>query len=107
MAFASVADRLTADPAVPAIYLRRDLDAVWAKWRFYATEARQVGLLARTTYFSDRQDLAGAPPGSLLVMYVENGEMAALQESGRWVLAEIINDIDQRPAAAILRRVGP
>lgn len=107
VAFASVADRLTADPAVPAIYLRRDLDAVWAKWRFYATEARQVRLLARTTYFSDRQDLAGAPPGSLLVMYVENGEMAALQQSGRWALAEIINDIDQRPAAAILRRVGP
>jgi 4-amino-4-deoxy-L-arabinose transferase-like glycosyltransferase len=107
VAFTSVADRLTADPAVPAIYLRRDLDAIWAKWRFYATAAGQVGLLARTTYFSDRADVAAAPPGSLLVMYVENDEMAALQQSGQWALAEIINDVDQRPAAAILRRVGP
>ena len=67
----------------------------------------QTELLSRTTYFSDRQDLAGAPPGSLLVMYVENDEMTALQRSGQWALAEIINDVDQRPAAAILRRVGP
>ncbi len=107
VAFASVADRLTAAPAPPAIYLRRDLDAVWAKWRFYATEAGQTGLLGRTTYFSDRQELAGAPPGSLLVMYVENTEMEAIQQSGQWTLSEIINDVDQRPAAAILRRVGP
>ena len=55
VAFASVASRLTAAPTPPAIYLRRDLDAVWAKWRFYATEAGQPGLLTRTTYFSDRQ----------------------------------------------------
>lgn len=107
VAFVSVADHLMADPAVPAIYLRRDLDAVGAKWRFYTTKARKAQLLERTTYVSGRHDLQGARPGSMLAMYVENTEIAALQQSGQWTLVQIVHDVDSRPAAAILRRVGP
>lgn len=107
VSFASVADHLISEPAPPAIYLRRDLDAIGAKWRFYATKAGETGLLARTRYISGAQDLAAAEPGSLLVMYVENTEIAALQQSGQWTLVKTVTDVDQRPAAAILRRLAP
>ena len=107
VSFASVSEHLLGGATAPAIYLRRDLDAVGAKWRFYATKARQTALLDRTTYVSGPQDLEAASPGSLLVMYPQNAEIAALEQSGRWTLVQIVNDVDQRPSAAILRRVDP
>jgi 4-amino-4-deoxy-L-arabinose transferase-like glycosyltransferase len=106
--FGDIADYLIdADAAtgVPAIYLSTALDDAAPKWRFYAAKRHREQLLSRTQYFtSDGYEFEAAPPGSVMVVIVENAKIAALIKSGRWSLAKIMYDIDRREAAAILRK---
>ena len=106
VAFTDVAQYLIANLESEEVYFRRDLDAVGAKWRFYVTKANRLDLLERANYISERRELEGAAAGSLLVMYVENKEIEALEQSGQWKVEKIVLDVDNRPAAAILRKMG-
>jgi 4-amino-4-deoxy-L-arabinose transferase-like glycosyltransferase len=105
VAFGDVTDHLIAQENVPAVFLRRNLDAGPARWRFHLTKAGRQDLLARTFYFTDIEEAATAPAGTRMVMYVENTVVAAAQASGLWTLEEIVRDVDNRDAAAILRKV--
>ncbi|MEO7157960.1 MAG: hypothetical protein ABI039_10380 [Vicinamibacterales bacterium] len=60
--------------------------------------------MARTFYFSDLGELDAAPPGSVLVMYVEGEAIGRLQTDGVWSVEQIVKDVDGREAAAILRK---
>jgi 4-amino-4-deoxy-L-arabinose transferase-like glycosyltransferase len=107
VAFPLVVDRLLvedrAGPA-PLVYLSTDLDDVGAKWRFYLTAYNRLDLLARTRYVGEQGlGLDEAPAGSLLVMYVERARLSSLVQGGRWALVDVVRDVDQREAAAILR----
>lgn len=108
--FGDIADYLIdADAAagVPAIYLSTALDDAAPKWRFYAAKRHRELLLSRTQYFTtDGYEFESAPPGSVMVVIVENAKIAALTKSGKWSLAKIIYDIDRREAAAILRKAS-
>ena len=50
--------------------------------------------------------LASAPRGSLLVLYVAVEPLAVLQQARQWEVVKVINDVDGRQAAAILRKMG-
>jgi len=106
--FGDIADYLIdtdASSGVPSIYLSTALDDAAPKWRFYATKRHREPLLERTRYFTtDGYEFEAAPPGSVMVVIVENAKIAALTQSGKWSLAKIIYDIDRREAAAILRK---
>lgn len=108
VAFPVLVDRLLAEDrarVVPSIVFSASLDDVGPKWRFYLTKHNRLDLLSRTRYVG--VDGAGpdeAARGSLLVMYVEGAKLSRLVQSGRWVLIDIVRDIDQREAAAILER---
>jgi hypothetical protein len=39
-------------------------------------------------------------------MYVDRAKLAALEQSGQWAIVTVIKDVDQREAAAILRKGG-
>ena len=69
-----------------------------------AAEERQE-LLARTYYFTDIGEAAGAPPDTRLIMYVEGDVIAAAEASGLWAMDAIVRDVDGREAAAILRKL--
>ena len=97
VAFADVAQYVMDDTAKGEIYFRRDLDAVGAKWRFYLTKADRRDLFNRTHYVSERADLADAAVGSLLVMYVENTEIQALERSGDWQVEKTSSGRRQSP----------
>jgi Dolichyl-phosphate-mannose-protein mannosyltransferase len=108
--FGDIADYLIdtdASSRVPSIYLSTALDDAAPKWRFYATKRHREPLLERTRYFTtDGYEFETAPPGSVMVVIVENEKIAALTRSGRWTLAKKVFDIDEREAAAILRKVS-
>ena len=107
VAFRDVAEFLFDQPAAPAYYFADDLDDASAKWRFYTIKHSRQELLARTRYVPlDGPDPAAAPGGSLLVMYVQGPRLVALQQGGQWQVVTVIKDVDQREAAAILRKVG-
>jgi 4-amino-4-deoxy-L-arabinose transferase-like glycosyltransferase len=107
VAFASVADALLAQPGVPAYYFDTELDDPAAKWRFYATKANRVDVLQRTRYVNrDAFPIADAPPGSLCVVYVDKPTLDPLTANGAWVVVATITDVDNREAAAILRKAG-
>jgi hypothetical protein len=107
VAFVDVAAFLVAPPTPPAFYLHADLDDAGAKWRFYTTKNGRTDLLARTHYFlGDGLELAGAQPGSLLVMYIDRQRLAALERTRQWEIVRVITDVDGRETAAILRKVG-
>ena len=102
--FQGIAAQITQAGNVPAVYLKRDLDAAGARWRFYMTTADRRDLLARTFYVSDAGDADHAPVDARLVMYVESAKIAALTATGRWDVDAIIRDVDGRESAAILRK---
>jgi hypothetical protein len=91
----------------PAYYFADDLDDASAKWRFYAIKQSRQELLGRTRHVAaDGPEPAAAPGGSFLVMYVDRAKLAALEQSGQWAIVTVIKDVDQREAAAILRKGG-
>ena len=102
--FQGIAAQITQAGNVPAVYLKRDLDAAGARWRFYMTTADRRDLLARTFYVSDAGEADHAPVDARLVMYVESAKIAALTATGRWDVDAIIRDVDGRESAAILRK---
>jgi len=106
VAFGDVADHLVKTEPLPAVFLRRNLDAAPARWRFHLTKAHRRDLLARTFYFSDIAETAAAPIDSRIVMYVEGDVVAKLQADGAWTIEAIIKDVDEREAAIILRKRG-
>jgi 4-amino-4-deoxy-L-arabinose transferase-like glycosyltransferase len=105
VAFADVTSHLIATPNVPAVFIRRNLDAGPARWRFHLTKAGRQDLLARTFYFSDLDEASAAPQETRMVMYVENTVIAAAEASGLWTIDKIVRDVDDREAAAILRKI--
>ena len=72
------------------------------KWRFYTTADGRTDLLARTRYIG-RDEVPPAAPGSVLVTYDETERLNALQAAG-WTIDQKVFDVDQRPAAVILRK---
>lgn len=105
VAMGDVTNRVIAAPNVPAVFLRRNLDAGPARWRFHLTKAGRLDLLARTFYFTDVGEADAAPPDTRIVMYVEGALIKAAESSGLWTVETIVRDIDDREAAAILRKV--
>jgi 4-amino-4-deoxy-L-arabinose transferase-like glycosyltransferase len=102
VAFRDVAEYVIADARFPALYLTTDLDDGRVKWRFYTTRAGRPDLVGRTTFVAP--DLVpAAPAGSLLVTYPDQRRLDTLAGAG-WTVENIIHDVDNRPAAAILRR---
>lgn len=105
VAFADVASTLLQQPDVPAFYFDIELDDPAAKWRFYATKANRVDVLSRTHYVDhDAFPMREATPGSLCVVYVDRPTLEPLTASGEWLLVTKITDVDDREAAAILRK---
>lgn len=102
IAIEGVARRLIEDPSAPRFYFTNALDDACVKWRFQATKAGRTDLFARTTFLK-RAEYPDAPPGSLLVTYVDAPSLAPFLERG-WAVETIVHDVDNRPAAAILRR---
>lgn len=104
VAFRDVADYVIGSSDTPAIYFTSDLDDVTVKWRFYTVSAKQPELLQRTTLI-EPEERPAAPPRSLLVTYDLSNRLAALKADG-WALEKLIRDVDNRPAAVILRKRG-
>ena len=105
VAFDGVTEHITRIDRVPAVFLRRNLDSGGARWRYHVTKAGRQDLLAKTFYFSDIGEAAVAPAGSLLVMYVEGTVIPLLTAGGAWEVEAIVRDVDEREAAAILRKL--
>ncbi len=105
VAFTGVASFLLQHPDAPAFYFDAALDDPAAKWRFYATKADRVDMLTRTHYV-DRGafPISDAPPGSFCVVYVDKPTLDPLTATGEWVLVATVADVDNREAAAILRK---
>jgi hypothetical protein len=102
VAFPDVAAYLLQSPDAPAFYFTNDVDDASVKWRFYTISAHRTDLLPRTQYI-DPDDRPPAPPGSLLVTYDYTERLVALVADG-WRKETVIYDVDNRPAAVILRR---
>jgi hypothetical protein len=101
-AFHDVADYLMASGDAPAYYFTTDVDDASVKWRFYTIGRQRVELLQRTQYI-DPEARPAAQPRSLLVTYDLTRRLEALQADG-WVIEKLIHDVDNRPAAVILRK---
>jgi len=105
VAFSEVAGTLLDHAEAPRFYLSRDLDDPGPKWRFYTTKHGQAHLLDRTHYVGEgAEDLDRAPAGSLLVIYDTAHWRQRLIVPGEWTLEREVRDLDDRPAALILRR---
>jgi 4-amino-4-deoxy-L-arabinose transferase-like glycosyltransferase len=106
IAFRDVAEYLFDQAPAPAYYFADDLDDVDAKWRFYAIKHARQEVLTRTRYVAvDGPEPAAAAGGTFLVTYVHRPALTVLEQSGQWTIVAVIKDVDQREAAAILRRV--
>ncbi|HWI19185.1 MAG TPA: glycosyltransferase family 39 protein [Vicinamibacterales bacterium] len=92
---------------LPAVLLTRSLNDGPARWRFHLTTAGRSDLLARTLYVNDGPHAASTPVpvDSRLVMYVEGLVIKELTASGAWEVEAIIKDVDDREAAAVLRKI--
>jgi hypothetical protein len=103
VAFRDVASELihTLDDA-PQYYFTTDVDDASVKWRFYTTLEGRTDLLPRTKYV-DRDDRPAAAAGSVLVTYDDTARIKALVADG-WQVRTLIKDVDNRPAAVILRK---
>ncbi|MBY0497809.1 MAG: glycosyltransferase family 39 protein [Cyanobacteria bacterium] len=86
----------------PRIYFTTDVDDASVKWRFYTTLEGRTDLLTRTRYVG-RDDRPDAEPGSVLVTYDDSARITVLQAAG-WAPRALIKDVDNRPAAWILRK---
>ena len=104
VAFREVAGELFHSPNAPAYYFTTDVDDASVKWRFYTTLEGRTDLLSRTKYI-EPGDRPAAPPGSVLVTYDDTSRITALVADG-WRIAIVIKDVDGRPAAVILRKLG-
>lgn len=100
--FRDVAGHLLGRAPAPAYYFGNDLDDASVKWRFYTLQQHRQELLARTSYI-EPDARPNASRGSLLVTYVNAARLEALAADG-WSIEQVISDVDQRPAAAILRK---
>jgi hypothetical protein len=103
-AFREVAAYLIASREAPAYFFTNNVDDASVKWRFYTLVAGRTALLPRTRYV-DPDSIPDAPSGSVLVTYDDTARLAALVAAG-WRVEKVINDVDNRPAAAILRKGG-
>lgn len=107
VAFRDVAQYLFDQGPAPAYYFADDLDDAAPKWRFYTIMHSRQDLLPRTRYVAaGGAEAAAAPGGSFLVTYVDRSKLAVLEQAGQWAVVKVITDVDQREAAAILRKGG-
>jgi len=67
--------QLDAERQVPAIYLSRRIPYAIERWHFYLAEAGDERLLARTQSLSNGETVARLPPGSVVVLPIEDGEV--------------------------------
>lgn len=102
VAFRDVADYVMAQPEAPAYFFTIDLDDASGKWRYYTLARGRAALLSRTHYI-EPDDRPAAEPRSVLVTYDQANRLAALQRAG-WTIETSIRDVDNRPAAVVLRR---
>jgi energy-coupling factor transporter transmembrane protein EcfT len=101
-----VSEYLMADAAAPLIYLSVELDDIGAKWRYYTTRDGRTGLEERTRFvLNDGLDIGPGDAGSLLAIHLKNEQVAQLERSGLWKVEKVIEDVDRRPTAAILRKL--
>lgn len=101
-AFRDVAAHLMAPGDAPAFYFTVDVDDASVKWRYYTIASGRGDLLARTQYI-DADVVPTAAPRSVLVTYDITNRLNALKANG-WVVERLISDVDNRPAAVILRK---
>ena len=104
-AFRDVASYLMASGDAPAYFFTNNVDDASVKWRFYTLIAGRTALLTRTRYIEPDARPDDAPAGSMLVTYDDTARLAALAAEG-WRVERVVNDADNRPAAAILRKGG-
>lgn len=108
--FRDVAEYLIANAAsadMPAVYLSRDLDDGGPRWGFYLAKHGRQDLSQRTKFFSaDGLDLSGVPAGSLLVLYANDPNVAALLGAEKCSVAKIVIDAAGGKSAVILRKNG-
>jgi 4-amino-4-deoxy-L-arabinose transferase-like glycosyltransferase len=101
-----VAVYLMADTQAPIINLSVELDDIGAKWRYYTTRDGRSDLMARTRFvLNDGLDIGPGDAGSLLAIHVKNEQVAELERSGLWKVEKVVEDVDRRPTAAILRKL--
>jgi hypothetical protein len=101
-----VSEYLMADAAAPLIYLSVELDDIGAKWRYYTTRDGRTGLEERTRFvLNDGLDIGPGDAGSLLAIHLKTEQVAQLERSGLWKVEKVIEDVDRRPTAAILRKL--
>lgn len=104
VAFGDVASFLLADATAPAFYFTDDVDDASVKWRYYAVKHGRQDVLPRSRYVTS-QAIPEAASGSLLVTYDYTERLAAFRNAG-WTVERVIADVDNRPAAVILRKLG-
>ena len=104
VAFDVVAVNLFKEPPAPAYYFTNDVDDASVKWRYYALKYGRQDVLPLTTYIEPDAH-PDAPAGSLLVTYVDGARIKALNEAG-WRRVMLNLDVDNRPAAVVLRKLG-
>ncbi len=102
-AFHDVSEYLLTDAGAPAFYFTDDVDDAPVKWRFYALQRHREDAVSRAHYVGTGA-VPAAPLQSLFVTYDLNDRLEALKRGG-WVVEKLISDVDQRPAAVILRKV--
>jgi hypothetical protein len=54
---------------------------------------------------NDGLDIGPGDAGSLLAIHLKNEQVAQLERSGLWKVEKVIEDVDRRPTAAILRKL--
>jgi 4-amino-4-deoxy-L-arabinose transferase-like glycosyltransferase len=84
---------------------RWDLKNRWmpAYWRFYAIKHQRVGLLDRTVFYPQDQDLALIEPGSLMLGNAEDPELKRLLAAGATHIADI-PEMDREPFFTLASR---
>ncbi|MEY4092833.1 MAG: hypothetical protein RLZZ53_32 [Acidobacteriota bacterium] len=102
-AFRDVATHLMSRANAPAFYFTTDVDDTTVKWRYYTTVQGRTELLARTHYIEPNDRPVNAAPGSALVTYDLTDRLAGLAAGG-WYVEQLVHDVDNRPAAVILRK---
>ena len=91
---------------VPAVYLSKDLGTGKSvQWKFHLVKSQREDLWQRTQYLDvakfNSQDV---PPGSLVVLDMNNQHLNDLINSDRCSIAHIVKDAANAPTATILRK---
>jgi hypothetical protein len=89
---------------VPAIYLSARIPYGIERWQYYLAEGGDERLLARTRSLNATEMLSNLPPGSLLVMPIEDGEVKdeRVKPSNFREVAEIDEPFGAHPKAFAL-----